>query len=120
MTNENNSVTLEFLGKQMERMFSEIAGLKAGQAEVRGIQDGMLQTQERLLQAQDRMQQTQAEQGAALVKLIDAVSAIAQMQEQHSVLLGKLHESHKIVIGRLNVMDARLGHLEKHAGFVDV
>ncbi len=92
MADENNSVTLEFLGRQMERMFSELAGLRAGQEE----------------------------QAPTLVKLIDAVSMIAQVQEQHSVLLGKLHESQKIVVGRLNVMDARMGHLEKHAGFVDV
>lgn len=49
-------------------------------------------------------------------KVIDAVTTIAKVQEQHSAMLAELVETSRISGGRLNTVEARVGRIEKQAG----
>ena len=49
-------------------------------------------------------------------KVIDAVTGIAKVQEQHSAMLAELVETSRISGGRLNTVEARVGRIEKQAG----
>ncbi len=58
------------------------------------------------------------EQGKALVKVIDAVTAIAQTQEKHSAVLGKMHEGQMIIERDLSAIKMRVERIERHTGLV--
>jgi chromosome segregation ATPase len=49
-------------------------------------------------------------------KVIDAVTSMATVQEQHSAMLAELVETSRISGGRLNTVEARVGRIEKQAG----
>ena len=49
-------------------------------------------------------------------KVIDAVTSMAKVQEQHSAMLAELVETSRISGGRLNTVEARVGRIEKQAG----
>ena len=49
-------------------------------------------------------------------KMIDAVTSMAKVQEQHSAMLAELVETSRISGGRLNTVEARVGRIEKQAG----
>ena len=49
-------------------------------------------------------------------KIIDAVTSMAKVQEQHSAMLAELVETSRISGGRLNTVEARVGRIEKQAG----
>ncbi len=59
----------------------------------------------------DRLEET-------VVKVIDAVTAIASTQTEHTAILTELNGRMEVVEGRLNSVDARLARIEKHTGLV--
>ncbi len=60
----------------------------------------------------------QAAQGHILGKVIDAVTAIAQTQEKHSVFLGQLHEGQMIIERDLSAIKMRVERIERRTGLV--
>ncbi len=76
---------------------------------------GELQEQGRRLEDQGRRLD---EQGRTLGKVIEAVTAIAQTQENHSVLLGKMHEGQMIIERDLSAIKMRVERIERHTGLV--
>ena len=86
--------------------------------EIRGEQAAM---REDITGLRGDMQEVRAEQHALaslLGKVSDAVTAVAQTQERHSELLGKLYEIQQNNGARLNVIEGRLAIIEKHTGLV--
>ncbi len=57
-------------------------------------------------------------QGHTLGKVIDAVTAIARTQEQHSAVLGKMHEGQMIIERDLSAIKMRVERIERHTGLV--
>jgi hypothetical protein len=73
----------------------------------------------------DRLETQVQSQGETLGKVIDAVTHIAKVQEQHSAILMQHSEMLAGVVrvqkthgARLNILDERLAILESKAGFV--
>jgi hypothetical protein len=121
----DETIDLQFIGKQLEKLFTEVR-------DIRGSLERMERAQERMERVQEQMTRTQSEharslhdQGQTLVKLIDAVTEIAKVQDQHGLILlehsGKLTlltQGQKITEMELATIRARLERIEEHAGLV--
>jgi hypothetical protein len=77
--------------------------------------DGRMGSLERRMES---LEVRQLSTESSLVKVIDAVTEIVKVQEQHSRMLVELVETGHITGGRLYAVDARLGRIETQAGFV--
>ncbi len=101
-TVENHTLAL------LREMRGEIGEMRAEMRTEIGAMRAELQEQGRSLD----------EQGHTLGKVIDAVTAVAQTQEKHSVVLGKMHEGQMIIERDLSAIKMRVERIERHTGLV--
>ena len=90
------------------------------------MRDGFAHVDQRLTAVEQRLggveqwltavEQRQSGLEGTMSKVIDAVTSIAKVQEQHSAMLAELVETSRISGGRLNTVEARVGRIEKQAG----
>ncbi len=109
MSEEPENHTLHLLREMRDEMRQRFDGLDSRL-------DRLEQRQEHIEQRQDRMEQRLEEHGSLLVKIIDAVTSIAAVQEQQSALLSEMVDRERITAGRLNAVEARLGRIEGKLG----
>ena len=84
-----------------------------------GLRDDFARFDQRLTAVEQRLGGVEQRQGGlegTMSKVIDAVTSIAKVQEQHSAMLAELVETSRISGGRLNTVEARVGRIEKQAG----
>ncbi len=108
-TVENHTLAL------LREMRTDIGEMRAEMRTEIGAMKAELQEQGRRLDEQGRRLD---EQGRTLGKVIDAVTAIARTQENHSVLLGKMHEGQMIIERDLSAIKMRVERIERHTGLV--
>jgi hypothetical protein len=93
--------------------------LQEMRTEMAGLRDDFARFDQRLTAVEQRLTAVEQRQGGlegTMSKVIDAVTAIAKVQEQHSAMLAELVETSRISGGRLNTVEARVGRIEKQAG----
>ncbi len=112
------NVDLTFLAKQNERILGEMAGISAEIGEVRGEMGGMRVEMAGMRADISDLKATQKQQGEVLVKVIDAVTALATRQEQQSLVIGKIHEGQQIIERDLSAIKMRVERIERHTGLV--
>jgi chromosome segregation ATPase len=114
----------------LQEMRTEIAGLRddfarfdqrltAVEQRLTGVEqrlDGIEQRQGGVEQRLTAVEQRQGGLEGTMSKVIDALTAISKVQEQHSAMLAELVETSRISGGRLNTVEARVGRIEKQAG----
>jgi hypothetical protein len=101
MVDEPENLTLILLREiraEQVAMREDIAGMRGDMTEVRVEQHAL---------------------AGLLGKVTDAVTEVAKVQEQHSVLLREIVETQRSHGGRLNTIDGRLAILERRAGLVE-
>ena len=86
--------------------------LQEMRTEIAGLRDDFARFDQRLTAVEQR----QGGLEGTMSKVIDAVTSIAKVQEQHSAMLAELVETSRISGGRLNTVEARVGRIEKQAG----
>jgi len=101
------------------RLLQEMrAEMRQGFADLRQRADGHEQRLEALEGRMESMEGRQLSIEGSIVKVIDAVTEIAKVQEKHSAILIELVESGGITGSRLNAVEGRLACIEAHARFV--
>ncbi len=115
MTDEPENHTLRVLREMRE----ENAGFRE---EVRqGFREVHQEAADFRAEVNDRSSRLEAEsrsQSETLGKVIDAVTKIATVQEQHSGHLARIERTQQSHGARLNIIDGRLAELEAHVGLV--
>jgi DNA repair ATPase RecN len=84
-----------------------------------GIEQRLSGVEQRLGGVEQRLTGSEQRLGGlegTVSKVIDAVTSMAKVQEQHSAMLAELVETSRISGGRLNTVEARVGRIEKQAG----
>jgi len=99
----------------LREMRTDIAAMRGEMRIDLAAMKAELQEQGRRLDEQGRRLD---EQGHTLGKVIDAVTAIAQTQEKHSAVLGKMHEGQMIIERDLSAIKMRVERIERHTGLV--
>ncbi len=146
MSGDNDSIDLTFLAKLSERILGEMAGFRGEMAEVRGEMAGfrgemagfrgeMAEVRGEMADMRGEMsgmraditemrtdiadlKAEQRQQGQTLLKVIDAVTALAERQETQSVVIGKIHEGQMIIERDLSAIKMRVERIERHTGLV--
>jgi predicted nuclease with TOPRIM domain len=93
--------------------------LQEMRTEMAGLREDFARFDQRLAAVEQRLTGVEQRQGGlegTMSKVIDAVTSIAKVQEQHSGMLAELVETSRISGGRLNTVEARVGRIEKQAG----
>jgi|GEM_PF-4313351 len=133
MSEEKTTVDLTFLAKQSERIFAEMSGMRSEMSEIRGEMSEMRSDMSEIRGEMSEMRSDIAElkagqkkhgdmlekQGEILVKVIEAVTALAGTQEKQSIVIGKIHEGQHIIERDLSVIKMRVERIERHTGLVE-
>ena len=119
MSEEKTTVDLTFLAKQSERIFAEMSGMRSEMSEIRGEMSEMRSDIAELKAGQKKHGDMLEKQGEILVKVIEAVTALAGTQEKQSVVIGKIHEGQHIIERDLSVIKMRVERIERHTGLVE-
>jgi chromosome segregation ATPase len=93
--------------------------LTAVEQRLTGVEQRLDGVEQRLGGVEQRLTGSEQRLGGlegTMSKVIDAVTTIAKVQEQHSAMLAELVETSRISGGRLNTVEARVGRIEKQAG----
>ena len=129
MSEEKTTVDLTFLAKQSERIFAEMSGMRSEMSEIRGEMSEMRSDMSEIRGEMSEMRSDIAElkagqkkhgdmlekQGEILVKVIEAVTALAGTQEKQSIVIGKIHEGQHIIERDLSVIKMRVERIERPA-----
>lgn len=107
----------------LQEMRTEMAGLREDFARfdqrLTAVEQRLGGVEQRLTSVDQRLTAVEQRQGGlegTMSKVIDAVTSMAKVQEQHSAMLAELVETSRISGGRLNTVEARVGRIEKQAG----
>ena len=133
MSEEKTTIDLTFLAKQSERIFAEMSGMRSEMSEIRGEMSEMRSDMSEIRGEMSEMRSDIAElkagqkkhgdmlekQGEILVKVIEAVTALAGTQEKQSIVIGKIHEGQHIIERDLSVIKMRVERIERHTGLVE-
>ncbi len=118
-TVENHTLALlREMRTDMAATRADIAEMRTDIAEMR-TETSVMRTDIAALKAEQALQGRRLDQqGHTLGKVIDAVTAVAQTQEQHSVVLGRMHEGQMIIERDLSAIKMRVERIERHTGLV--
>ena len=147
MSEEKTTIDLTFLAKQSERIFAEMSGMRSEMSEIRGEMSGIRSEMSEIRGEMSEMRSDMSEirgemsemrsdiaelkagqkkhgdmlekQGEILVKVIEAVTALAGTQEKQSIVIGKIHEGQHIIERDLSVIKMRVERIERHTGLVE-